>query len=271
MSFLDKMERKFGKYCIKGLMRYIVFGQAIVYILTIAQPEVRYFLTFEPRAIMNGELWRIITFMFIPINVSPIWIVFILMLYYSIGMTLEHEWGSFKFNVYYFTGILGTVALSFIFGIGASSTFVNLSLFLAFARLYPNYEFLLFFILPVKVKYLAWLQWGFLVFTVVMGSFPEKVVAIVSVLNYFLFFGKEIITNTKHQSKSHVRKKQFQSKMNMKQSIHRCAVCGVTEKDDPDMAFRYCSKCEGDYEYCSEHLKDHKHKIKIIEFPSKER
>lgn len=270
MSFLNKMERKFGKYCIEGLMKYIVFGQAIVYILTMAQPEVRDFLTFEPTAIMHGDIWRIITFMFIPVNASSIWIVFILLLYYSIGMTLEREWGTFKFNVYYFTGILGTVVLSFIFGIGASSTFVNLSLFLAFARLYPNYEFLLFFILPVKVKYLAWLEWGILLFTVVTGYTGQKIIALVSVLNYFLFFGKEIVANTKKQSKSHVRKKQFNSKMNRSESIHKCAVCGITEKDDPDMVFRYCSQCEGDYEYCSKHLKDHKHKTKVIEFSKKE-
>jgi hypothetical protein len=175
-----------------------------------------------------------------------------------VGTGLEHEWGSFRFNIYYFTGVIATSIAAFIIGQGATALYLNLSLFLAFAYIYPDYEILLFFIIPVKVKYLAWLNWIFIAFTVLTAPFSSKITALISVSNYFLFFGKDIITNIKHHQSAYYRRKSF-NVLPPKATIHKCTLCKITENDDPKMDFRYCSTCEGDYEYCVNHLKTHEH------------
>lgn len=154
--------------------------------------------------------------------------------------------------------MLATAVAAFIVGQGTTALYLNLSLFLAFAYVYPDFEILLFFIIPVKVKYLAWLNWAFIAFTVLVSPLSNKVAALVSVSNYFLFFGRDIISNIRNNSSSYRRRKQFTPSLK-KSSIHRCTVCKMTEKDDPTMEFRYCSTCEGDYEYCMNHLKAHQH------------
>ncbi|MGE4282954.1 MAG: rhomboid family intramembrane serine protease [Clostridia bacterium] len=262
MSWLDKLERKFGHLAIKGLMTYIVGLNGFVYFL-MQVDYTREFLVklmLIPAYVLRGEVWRLVTFIFIPPNVSsPIWIIFALYLYYMIGNALEHEWGIFKFNIYYLLGVIGTIAAVFITGGAATATYLNLSLFLAFARIYPNYEFLLFFILPVKVKYLAWLNWIYIGFTVVFMPIPQKVMALVSIANYFVFFGRDISSRIKTNRQVHYNRRNFQQQIPRVITMHKCTVCGVTEKDDPKMDFRYCIDCEGDYEYCMEHLKNHEH------------
>ncbi len=260
MNVLNRLERKFGRYAIRDLMVYIVGLNALIYLLSIAYPESGAIgkLVLDPYFITKGEVWRLITFIFIPPAASVLWIFFILYFYYMVGTGLEHEWGSFRFNVYYFTGMLATAAAAFIVGQGATALYLNLSLFLAFAYIYPDFEILLFFIIPVKVKYLAWLNWAFIAFTVLVSPLSNKVAALVSVSNYFLFFGRDIASGIRNNSSSYRRKRQFNS-FPKKSSIHRCTVCRMTERDDPAMEFRYCSTCEGDYEYCMKHLKAHEH------------
>jgi membrane associated rhomboid family serine protease len=259
MSLLDKLERRFGRYAIRQLMMYIVGINGLVYFLSFAYPESNALskLALDPYLIMHGEVWRLITYIFIPPSASVLWIFFILYFYYIVGTGLEHEWGGFKFNIYYFTGMIGTTVAAFITGQGATALYLNLSLFLAFAYVYPNYEILLFFIVPVKVKYLAWLNWIFIAFTVLTAPLPAKAAAIVSVLNYFLFFGKDIV----HTTSAYQRRRDFRSRSELpaRTAIHKCAICGMTENDDIKMEFRYCSRCEGDHEYCMPHLKTHTH------------
>lgn len=264
MRWLDKMERKFGKYAISNLMQYIVLLTGSVYLLSLFDQSGTFIsrLVLVPSLVMKGQVWRLITYVFIPPNVSMLFIIFVLYLYYMIGMSLERIWGTFKFNLYYFIGILATTIVAFLTRGSATSYYLNLSIFLAFAKLNPNYEILLFFVLPVKMKYLAWFNWGLLAFTIITAPIPRKITAVIAIGNYLIFFGKDLITAIKRRRKVQQNRSKFiekRGRSDRDQPIHRCAVCGITEKDDPQMQFRYCSKCEGSYEYCMDHLQDHEH------------
>lgn len=207
---LDRMERKFGRFAVRGLMLYITTGNLAVFILNYLIPSLNlpYKLMLIPSLVLKGELWRLITYIFIPPQSNIIFIFFALYFYYLIGNTLEREWGSFKLTVYYLIGMLGTTIAAFFTG-GATATYLNLSLFLAFAYLFPNFEVLIFFILPVKMKYLAWLNWALIAYTVVFDNWGMKIAAIVSVLNYFLFFGSDLIKRIKNRKNVYNNRKNF--------------------------------------------------------------
>ena len=266
MNWIDKLERKFGKFGIKNLMLYIVTANAAIFLLNIVDPEqTLYFkLALDPVMVMKGEVWRLITFILIPPDSSPFWIVLVLYFSFLIGSALEHEWGSFRFTLYYFMGIIGTIIAAFISGYPVTATYLNMSLFLAFAKVYPNYEILLFFVLPVKVKYLAWIDWAFIGLTVLNAPLSGKLAAIASVVNYFVFFGRDIIFHSKNRREAYFNRQEYRSQIPKKDYFHRCTVCGITENDNPDMEFRYCSSCEGHFEYCMEHLKNHEHMKKDV-------
>ncbi len=261
-GWLDKLERRFGRYAIKNLMTYIVALNALTFLLMRVDPSGNFIwkIVLDPRLVLKGQVWRVVTYIFIPPDASILGI-FALYFYYLVGSALENEWGSFRFNVYYFTGMLLTTASSFLTGQIATPTYLNMSLFLAFARIYPDFQLLLFFILPVKIKYLAWLNWGYLAFTILNWSIPlqYKIFAVVSIVNYMIFFGKDIVISLKSGRRAYYNRQRFRSEMPREIIIHRCTICGITEKDNPRMEFRYCMDCEGDYEYCMEHLYTHEH------------
>lgn len=269
MNFLDKLERKFGKYAINDLMKYIVIGNGVVFLLQmITNINLSYLLSFNLPAILQGQIWRLVTFVFIPNETSIIFLFFMLYLYYSIGAALEDAWGTFRFNVYYFSGALFTmIASSILSFMGynnlASSYYINLSLFLAYATLYPNVEFLVMYILPVKVKYLAILDGIVLLSQFIHGGIANKVLIIVSLLNFLIFFGRAMkgAKPTATQKNFRKQKRELQKGDPIRVAFHKCTVCGKTELTDPDMEFRYCSSCNGNYEYCMDHLKNHEHKI----------
>ncbi len=264
MGWLNKLERKFGKYAITNLMIYITGINCLVALLTyvLSYTEYSYLFIMKleliPSLIMKGEVWRLVTFLFVPQTTSPFWLLFTLYFYYMIGATLEHEWGSFKFNIYYLVGVLGTIGAAFLGGTG-SAMLLNFSLIFAFSYLFPNYQILLFFILPVKMKYLSLFYAILLVF--MFGSSPVYGLITItgSALNFILFFGKDLILRVATGRKVYYNKKNFQSKIPKDVTIHRCTICGKTEKDDKNLEFRYCADCEGDYEYCMEHLYTHEH------------
>lgn len=267
MRYLDKLERKYGKYAIRNLMQYIVFAGAVVFVFDLlTNGGLMSQLALIPVFVMNGEVWRLITFLAIPPTTSIIFALFVFLFYYRIGMTLEHEWGSFKFNVYYFLGVVlilvSSFAIYFISGtsIVATSAYLNLTLFFAFATLHPNYEIRLYMILPVKVKYLAYISAAFTLIAFITGSLSTKVSILAGVGNYLIFFGKELYQARTTRAKSVVRMSQYRRGMQSTQEHrHKCHTCGRTEVDDPSLEFRYCSKCDGYYEYCSDHLNDHEH------------
>lgn len=260
MKWLDKLERKYGRYAIHGLMKYIVGANLVVYLLAIIMPSILVNLALVPHLVMQGQIWRIFTFILIPPDLHPIWIFFTLYLYYMFGMGLEQAWGSFKFNIYYLTGIILTVIATLVSGtLFGTAGYLNLSLFLAFATLYPDYELVMFFILPIKIKYLSILYVFLLAEGMIRGGLPAVLMVVASLANYFIFFRNDFLALFKLKKTVKKSKKKFKV-IEMKDYVrHRCVVCGITERDDPNMEFRYCSKCSGHKEYCMNHLRNHEH------------
>ncbi|MDF2593989.1 MAG: hypothetical protein K0R69_330 [Clostridia bacterium] len=264
MNFLDKMERKYGKYAIKNLMLYILLGNAFVFLFFhMTGGRFLSLITFNWGAILQGQIWRLVTFIFIPNTFSILWFLFSAFLYYSIGRELEYTWGVFKFNVYYFSGMILTMIASALFNADGTTLFINLSLFLAYATLFPNIQFMLYFIIPVKVKYLAWLNIAFLLLTFFTSGWATKALIIISLCNYFLFFGVPLLKGRSTHTQRHFNKqrREFQKGPSapIRVAFHKCHVCGKTELTDPEMEFRYCSKCNGNFEYCMDHIKNHEH------------
>lgn len=262
MRILDKLDRKFGKFAIKHLMMYIVSINLAVYLLMyFIDTEGNLFFKFllHPELVRQGEYWRLLTFIFIPPLTSPMWVLFSLYFYYMIGESLEREWGSFKFNLFYLVGVLGTILAAFISGNFVIAEYLNLSLFIAFACIFPNYEIMLFFVLPVPVKYLAIIDGFYLGHAFFTGGVSTKLMITVAFLNLILFFGKEAVMRIKGEAYAYNNRRSFQKKLGKKNFMHKCTICGITEIDNPHMEFRYCSRCEGDYEYCMVHLAEHEH------------
>ncbi|MEG0853211.1 MAG: hypothetical protein RSF82_05025 [Angelakisella sp.] len=198
---LYRMEYKYGRFAIHNLMIYICSTMLAVYFLQmlIRIPVIQY-LSLYRGALLQGQIWRVITFIFIPPMSSPFWLLISLYFYYFIGSSLEHQWGAFKFNLYYFTGIVATVLAALISGYG-DATYLNLSLFLAFAQLFPDTEFMLFFIIPVKAKWLAYLDWALFAWNFLFGSFSVKVTILFAIANFMLFFGKDFINDIRYNLK----------------------------------------------------------------------
>ena len=222
-------------------MRYIVIGNVLVYLLNLfstnGYPVASALLSFDTSAILQGQVWRIITFIFVPTGSSNIFFfVLTLYFYYFIGSALEREWGSNKFTVFYFFGVILNIILGFFVGT-ASMYYVNMSMFFAFATLYPNLQFLLFFIIPVKAKWLAWIDAAYFLIAVFQYLFTgHPLLALIPIV---------AVLDAKTQTKA--------------QYLHKCAVCGKTDLSDPQMEFRYCSKCNGYYCYCADHINNHIH------------
>lgn len=199
-KYLNKLERKFGKFAISNLMLYIILGMGVFYVANMilsTNPDNRIHLYdmifFSRYKIMQGEVWRVISFVLMPPASSIIFFVFILYFYWMMGDALERRWGSFKFNIFYFTGMIGCIAAGFITGF-ATNTYLNLSLFLAFALLFPNEEIMLFFVLPIKVKWIALVDAIVIGADFIRGSFNTRIFILLSIGNLLLFFGKDMFT-----------------------------------------------------------------------------
>lgn len=272
MKFLsDKIDRfcyKHPRFGIPNLMLGIVICNVIVYVLDmVSRGTLSPLLYFSRYYILHGQVWRLITFIMVPGYSNIIWLAIGLYFYWFIGSNLEREWGAGKFTIYYFSGVLLTAIVGMITGY-ASITYINLSLFLAFATLFPNLRFLLFFIIPVKAKWLAWLDGALLAFSfvsyLIQGSVGGAVLILVSILNYLIFFWDELMYFVRRQKRSTSRqamnfKRAAEAKRDAKGYLHKCAVCGRTDTEFPDLEFRYCSKCKGYYCYCMDHINNHVH------------
>ena len=273
-NWLDKMERRFGRYAIRNLTMYLLAGYAIGYLLSFTMPQLLTYFTLEPALILKGQMWRLLSWVIIPPNDNIIFVIFMMLLYYSLGNTLESYWGAFRYNVYIFSGILFTVIGAFIvngligsitgFGSLYSTYYINMSIFLACASIMPDYQLLLYGIIPIKMKWLAILDVVLLAVDAMQGGLIIRIVIIASLLNFIIFFFCN--RNLRgHSPKQAARRKKFQKQISRPQNQyaggakHRCAVCGRTELDDPTLEFRYCSKCNGNYEYCQDHLFTHEH------------
>lgn len=215
MKILRRIEGLIEKIAISNLMSYIAAINLGVYLVDYFRiiPGITSYLYFSPSLFLQGQIWRIVTFIFIPPSASLFFILFVLYFYYMIGSSLEQEWGTARFNTYYLFGMIATVAASFLTRTAANPVYLNLSLFLAFAQLYPDHEILIFFFLPVKIKYLGYLNWIFFAITIITGSLAQKVFAIVSLLNFFIFFHKDFIETIQLKTKVYKNRRNYNSQI----------------------------------------------------------
>ena len=297
MKWFEKVEKKMGRYAIPGLMRYVVIVSVIGTLIGLVAPGLyETYLSLNVYAILHGQVWRIVTFLFYPYVtlgsgvglIDALFFALMLYVYYWIGNLLEQIWGRFRFNAFYFTGILLIVVATFVYyfilyqangaayapqiGFGLANQIdlsnLNLSMFLTFAFLFPDTVFRLYFLIPIKAK---WLGYIYLVMNVVeiiqyinTGDYRYymRMFSIVAALLDFVIF--YIIAREPHLG---VRMRQAKKRRVIYKNTaaregqprHKCAICGRTELDSPELEFRYCSKCEGNYEYCSDHLFTHEH------------
>ncbi len=199
--WLQRLENKFGRYAIHNLINIIIFGMALLYIadmvlLIDSGRSLSSVFFFDRSAIFSGQIWRLMSFIIVPPEASLIFIFFALYILWMLGTALENEWGSFKFNIFYLFGMMGAICAGMITGY-ATNTYLNMSLFLAFAILYPNFIFRLFFVIPIKVKYLAYFDAAFLIILLIISSWPGKIALIVSLLNILIFFWRDLLDGLK--------------------------------------------------------------------------
>lgn len=301
MRPMSRFEKKFGKYAIPNLSTVLIACYAVGYIIQLFNSNFLYFLTLNPYEILHGQVWRLVSWVLVPPSMGNIFTTLIMLYFYwSIGTTLERTWGTYRYNVYIFSGMLFTVLGSFIamgagylffkekwllsslgemiFQVGSmyfSTYYINMSIFLAFAATFPDVQVLLMFLIPIKVKWLG------IVYAVIIGfefigstgnvlslmglitidfNYFLRIAILSSLLNFIVFFftsRKRIIRSPKQM------KRQYEYKREVHRSTavtkHKCAICGRTDESNPELEFRFCSKCNGNYEYCQEHLFSHKH------------
>ncbi len=292
MNFINRLERKFGKFAIPNLIMYIMIAYAIGYVLEMFNPDVYGMLVMSPELIVKGQVWRLFTWICTVPQEFGIFVIFMFMFYYWIGTTLERQWGTFKYNLYIFSGYLfmsvGAMLIYFITGLasnwemalslGMSTYYINLASFLAFATLFPDVQVYFMMILPIKIKWLAIVDAVYLAYECLyplsyFGKYNISVLSIdgiailsvsvcivLSILNFLIFFFAT--RNLKRLSPKEVHRKREYKRQTMKMSgisKHKCAVCGRTDDDSENIMFRFCSKCDGNYEYCQDHLFTHEH------------
>ena len=277
MKIINKIERKFGRFGIPHLTNYILVCYVIGYLLSMTKTSLISYLYLEPGLILQGQIWRLITWVLVPPGMSNILFVLImLMFYYSLGTTLERTWGTFRYTLYIFSGLLFTVIGAFLlyfieggyvlFAGMFSTYYISMSILLAFAVSYPDMRVLLYFVIPIKMKWMAFVyvaMIGYDIFNYVrMGVWQMAVPIVASLLNFIIFFlsTRDI---QRYHPKEVKRRQEFKKAVNPTKvttiTKHKCAVCGRTERDGENLEFRFCSKCNGNYEYCQDHLYTHEH------------
>lgn len=291
MNFMYKLERKFGKYAIKNLSLILVLCYVAGYIIQYINSGFMLYLTLDPYAIVHGQVWRIISWILIPPPEENVFFAIIMLLfYYSIGTALERTWGTFCYNLYLFSGMFFTVLGAFVmlacgyifngnvvsvnaawyfrwYSLFFSTYYVNMSIFLAYAATFPDNEVLLMFIIPIKVKWLGIIDGLYLVYEMIYNAvtvgYVYPIVIGASLMNFIVFFftTRKYIRMNRAQRKMHRAYKKQVNSFEKSNAIgkHRCAVCGRTEKDGDELQFRFCSKCQGNYEFCQDHLYTHVH------------
>ncbi|RIK79394.1 MAG: hypothetical protein DCC67_10495 [Planctomycetota bacterium] len=278
MSRISRLERRFGRFAIQNLTLFIIAGQAVLYVANLLPQGVALDrVVLDPALVMRGQVWRLFTFLFTPPAIDWIWAVFYFALLHHFGSTLEHYWGAFRYNVYILTGYLANVVAAFagsailggqiaealgdaplkLASMPATNEFFYMSLFLAFARLFPDFIINLFFILPVRIKWLAALAWIGYALALVQGDWMVRMLVLATVANYLLFFGPQHARDLRQGR----RRRSFQAKARRatSQVRHTCVVCGLSSETSPKTLFRYCSKCAGQQCYCPEHIHRHEH------------
>lgn len=291
MNFLNKMERKFGKYAIPNLSLYLILGYILGYAMQFINPAIVDFLTLNPYLILHGQIWRLVTWIIIPPSRLDLLTIVMLMFYYSVGTNLERTWGTFYYNVYLLMGMFFTIigsflimGISYIPGVRSyervilygtetyfllvarsfSTYFINMSIFLGFAATFPDVQVLLMFIIPIKVKWMGIAYAVLLGIQFLQSDIVGKIVIGASLLNFVLFFmmtrsGIGMRISPQQVKRRHDYSREVKRAKPASVAKHKCAICGKNSEDNPEAEFRFCSKCNGNYEYCQDHLFTHTH------------
>ncbi len=286
---MKNLRRQFELFCYKNrtkgipnLMLYISLGCAVVYLMSEMSGNYLLYnlLYFDRELILQGQIWRLITYP-LTYRVSNLMLMAIsLLCYYSLGRAMENIWGTLRFNLFYLTGVIMMDVWCMIFGGTASVSYLNLSLFLSYATMYPDANFLMFFIIPVKAWIFALIDLLMVLISLVADPFPYNCFAVISLANYFLFFGKDVLNVIPMSWQTNFRRLFRKKGASQKKAkvipfnagsyeashasakapyTHRCTVCGRTDVSNPELEFRYCSRCKGYYCYCEEHISNHSH------------
>ena len=289
---MKELRRRFNRFCfqnrhkgIPNLMLYISLGCALVYLMTqVTQNSLLYsLLVFDREAILHGQIWRLITYPLTFYHSNILLMAVFLFCYYSLGRAMENIWGTLRFNLFYFCGILMMDVWCMIFGGRADVTYLNLSLFLSYATMFPNAQFLLFFIIPVKAWIFALFDLALVLYSLLADPFPYNCFSVISLANYFLFFGADVLNvipmSWRVNARRLFRKKSYAPKQEKPKVIpfsqagsyeattakpkapytHKCTICGRTDVSNPELEFRYCSRCSGYHCYCEDHISNHTH------------
>ena len=281
---MKNLRRNFERFCLRNrnkgipnLMLYICIGNAVMYVISMVTRNYTLYnlLSFNRRLILQGQVWRLFTYPLTYLTSNILLMAISLLCYYSLGNAMERMWGTLKFNIFYLTGVVLMDIYAMIFNCSANVYYLNMSLFLGYATLFPDASFLLFFIIPVK----AWVLALFDLVIILLGVFSPPFTAanlfpLIALGNFFLFFGKDVLNviplSWQNNARKLFHKKPKQPKViqfhvsqkpqEPKQNYnHRCTVCGRTDVSNPELEFRYCSKCKGYYCYCQDHINNHVH------------
>lgn len=282
MSFSKRLKSKLQRWAIPNPTSYLIAGQALFYLLShLGNNEMGGFdltkIMLLPGKVMEGEVWRLFSFVFFPPGERPIFVIFVWLLTYRFGTALETVWGTYRFNIFLLIAFFSMIAAHFVlWAVGGdmavvstlvnirtiskgsvdTNTFVYGTLFLAFARLFPDYVIQLMFILPIRIRWLALITWIAYGYVFLRGDWAIKVIVLASLVNYFVFLGRDHLREIKQGQ----RRRTFQAKVaKAAKPSHTCRVCGANSDDSPKLAFRYCSKCAGQCCYCPEHIQNHEH------------
>ena len=286
---MKNLRGRFERFCfrhrdrgIPNLMMYIAIGTALVYVMSMIDNTNALYaiLRFDREAILRGQVWRLFSYVLTYSAGGPAMTAISLICYYSLGRAIENVWGTFKFNLFYLTGVLMMDVYCMIFGGSATAGYLNTSLFLAYATMYPDAQFLLLFIIPVKAWIFALLDLILVVIGLLSNPFPYNLFSVISLANYFLFFGKDV-RNVIPMSWQANARRLFRKTTGGKKAKtipfpnagsyqastasvkapyrHKCTVCGRTDLSNPELEFRYCSRCSGYHCYCQDHISNHTH------------
>lgn len=290
---MSKFEKKFGRYAISNLTAILIMCYVAGYIIQFMNSDLLLLLTLDPYKILHGQIWRLVTWIIVPPSSLDIFTILMLYFYYSVGNTLERTWGTYRYNVYIFSGMLFTILASFasmliiyvmygdvfattetaayVFLNGStlfSTYYVNMSILLAFAATFPSAEILLMYLVPVRMKWMGLIYAGYLVADFVVGvgnplyDIFKRCAIAASLVTFVVFWLTS--KNSLHMSPGQVKRRaKFRSEVKRtvtpKMSGHKCTICGQTDEDNENLEFRFCSKCNGNYEYCQNHLFTHEH------------
>lgn len=269
-KLIDKFCYRHRSFGIPNLMKYVAIANAVFWVAGLMSGSFVSYLQFDPYLILKGQVWRLISFAFIPPSSGWLGLIAVYF-YYMIGNTLEARWGTARFSLYYFTGIVLCVLFGFVLyfvsglRLGITATYIYLSMFFSFAALFPDVTVLLFFVIPIKIKWLAIIDAVLFVLSVIENPWPINMLPVVAILNFLLFCGDDLLSmlNIRKQTPSQINFKKASREIKREQAKnlynHKCSVCGRTDSEYPNLQFRYCSRCQGYHCFCEDHINNHVH------------